>query len=136
MTDAGLGYLGAIGVASFVLVGLSVLLNLVHPVAAVWGQTTGAGWTLIVMAVGLATLMAFFMAFIALGPFIAIYWFARSKGIRSRFYYLATGSLTGALLGGFTPMGLYGFLAGPFAGAAGGWTFWWLSVRDPGLHNS
>ena len=131
MTDVGLGYLAAIAVASLVLVGLSVLLNLVYPVPAGWGPTTAAGWTLMVMTVGLSFLIAFLMAFIVLGPFIAIYWFAQSNGIRGRFYYLATGSLTGGLLGGFTPMGLYGSLAGPIAGAAGGWTFWWLSVRNP-----
>jgi hypothetical protein len=134
MTDAGLGYLAAIGVASFVLVGLSVLLNLVHPIRAVFGETTATGWTLVVLAVGLSILIAFFMAFIVLVPFIAIYRFARLNNIRSRLYYLAMGSLTGALLGGFTPIGVYGFLAGPFAGAAGGWTFWRLSVRDPDLH--
>lgn len=131
MTHPGLGYLAAIGVASFVLVGVSVLLNLVHPVPVVWGPTTAAGWTLVVLAIALAIWMAFFMVVIVLGPFIAIYWFARSRKIHGVSYYLGTGLLTGALFGCFTPMQLYGCLAGPIAGAAGGWTFWWLSVRRP-----
>lgn len=136
MTNPGLGYLGAVGVASFVLVGESVLLNLVYQTPVVFGPTTATGWTLVALTIALSILIAFFMAFIVLVPFIAIHWFARSKGIRGVSYYLVAGLLTGALLGCFTPMGVYGCLAGPVAGATGGWTFWWLSVRDPYVQGS
>ncbi len=127
--DSGQGYLAAVAVAASILVGLSLLLNFVFPSTATWGQTTAHGWPLLALAVALAILVGIVMTFVVLLPFIAIRWVARVTGAHSLAYYVSTGLLTGVLLGGFTPMGVYGFVGAPVAGCAGGWTFWFLSVR-------
>jgi hypothetical protein len=128
--NAGAGYICAVGVTSFVLVEVSLLLNLILPGAFTFGLTTAHGLMLVAASLALSLMLAFYMAFIALIPFIAIHWYATVNNIRSGLYYIVAGSITAAFLGVVTPMGSYALLAGPFAGAAGGWTFWRLSVRD------
>lgn len=132
--DEVLGYLAAIGVASVVLVTALVLERPLHLRPAVFsGETIATGWGLIVFTLMLSIPVAIVMGFLVLIPFIVVHRFAKSSDIRSRLFYMAAGTLTGAIFG--VALGINGLIAGPLAGAAGAWTFWHLSVRPLSLES-
>ena len=122
------GYLAAVGAASVVLVGLSVLLDFVLPKAAFFtGGTPAAGFGLVVFAATLSVYVAVFMTIMLILPFCLIYWFARASGIQDRLFYIFAGVITGLVFGAMFPHGLF---AAPIAGGVGGLTFWHIAVRN------